>query len=268
MPAFPFDRKPLVGVVHLAPLPGSPRWKPVGGRGMGALIEDAVARARAFVDAGFDGLIVENYGDAPFFKGAVPAETIAALTLATRAVIDAAGKKPVGVNVLRNDARAALGIAAATGARFVRVNVLSGVAATDQGIVEGDAASVVRAREALAPEVGIWADVHVKHARPLDTDDIRRAAENARERGLADVLLVSGDATGHAPDEAKIRRAREGAARAPLLLGSGLTAEACPRLAPLIDGAVVASSVLEEGRAGNKVVPARARALVEAFRRA
>jgi len=222
----------------------------------------------AFLDAGFDGLIVENHGDVPFFKTNVPPETIAALALCTREVVKLALGKPVGVNVLRNDARAALGVAVAAGASFVRVNVHTGVAATDQGIVEGAAAETLRARDALGGRIAIWADVHVKHARPLDSTDVRRAAEDARERGLADVLLVSGEATGHAPDEAHVKRAREGAGQVPLLLASGLQAETCTRLVPLVDGAVAASDALEGGRAGAPVSPSRARALVDAFRRA
>lgn len=264
----PFSKKPIVGVIHLPGLPGSPRWRAAGSPAVATIVEDAVRRARAFLEAGFDGLIVENYGDTPFFKKDVPAETIAALALCTREVVLAAGERPVGVNVLRNDARAALGVAVATGARFIRVNVHTGAAATDQGIVEGEAAATLRARDMLGAKVAIWADVHVKHARPLDSDDVKRAASDAADRGLADVLLVSGSGTGHAPEDAHIKRAREGAGQAPILIASGLKAETCARLVPLVDGAVVASDALEGGRAGAPVAAARARALVDAFRAA
>jgi membrane complex biogenesis BtpA family protein len=262
-----FSRKPIVGVVHLPGLPGSPAWRSEGSPPVGAIVEKALACARGFLEAGFDGLIVENYGDVPFFKTSVPPETIAALALCTREIVAISRGKPVGVNVLRNDARAALGVALATGASFVRINVHTGVAATDQGIVEGQAAETIRARDALEAKIAIWADVHVKHARPLDSTDVKRAAADARERGLADVLLVSGDGTGSAPDEAHVKRAREGSGDVPLLLASGLSAGNCARLVPLVDGAVAASDALEGGRAGAPVVPARARALVEAFRR-
>ncbi len=256
-----------MGVVHLPGLPGSPAWRALGSPPVAAIVEQAVARARDFLDAGFDGLIVENYGDAPFFKTSVPPETVAALTLCTREVVTLARGKPVGVNVLRNDARAALGVALATGASFVRINVHTGTAATDQGIIEGDAAETLRVRDALGARVAIWADVHVKHARPLDSTDVKRAAADAWERGRADVLLVSGEGTGSAPEEDHVKRARAGAGSVPLLLASGLTAGNCARLVPLVDGAVAASDALEGGRAGAPVVPARARALVEAFRR-
>ncbi len=268
MLAFPFAQKPIVGVVHLPGLPGSPAWRAAGSPSVSSIVALALERARAFLDAGMDGLIVENYGCVPFFKSGVPPETVAALTLCTRSVVELAGTNPVGVNVLRNDARAALGVAVATGASFIRVNVHTGVAATDQGILEGDAAGTMRARDALGARVAIWADVHVKHARPLDSDDVKRSAQDAWERGLADAILVSGEGTGHAPTEAHVRRAREGAGSVPLLLASGLRPETCASLVPLVDGAIVASSALEGGRAGARVVPERARALVDAFRRA
>jgi membrane complex biogenesis BtpA family protein len=263
-----------VGVVHLPALPGSPGFVAAGRPPLETILAFARRQAQGFLDAGFDGLIVENYGDAPFFKESVPPESIAALALALREVLGVAKKKPVGVNVLRNDARAALGLAVVTGAAFVRVNVHCGAAATDQGIVEGRASETLRVRDLLGAStpgergVAIWADVHVKHARPLDSDDVQRAAQDAAERGLADAVLVSGAATGEAPARSHVERARRGVGRVPLLLASGLKAESCAELAPLLDGAIVASDALEGGRAGAPLDPGRARALVKAFRAA
>ena len=119
-----------IGVIHLSPLPGSPGFK----GDLQACLTAAASDARLLTEAGFDSLIVENFGDAPFFSDAVPAVTVAAMTRAVAAVTEVAGV-PVGVNVLRNDARSALAIAAATGASFIRVNVLSGIMTTDQGLL-------------------------------------------------------------------------------------------------------------------------------------
>lgn len=264
--------KPLVGVVHLPPLPGSPRYR---GASLDPVLDFARRQAAGLLEAGFDGLVVENYGDAPFFAGSVPPETVAALAVVAREVVLVAGGAPVGVNVLRNDARAALGVAVVAGARFVRVNVHSGVAATDQGIVEGRAADTLRARELLRASgqdpgraVAIWADAHVKHARPLDSDDVARAASDLAERGLADAVLVSGSGTGHAPQASHVVRARTGTGAVPLLIASGLSVGNCGELVPLVDGAIAASDALEGGHAGAPVDPARARALVKAFRAA
>src|SRR3989441_1200801 len=159
---FSARRKLFIGVVHLLPLPGSPRW----GEGIKGLIERAVADARAYERGGADAVIVENFGDAPFTKGGVPPETVAAMA-AAGAAVRAAVRLPVGFNVLRNDARAALGLCAACGGSFIRVNVHAGVMLTDQGLMEGNAYETVRYRQQLCPQAQILADVHVKHAAPL-----------------------------------------------------------------------------------------------------
>ncbi len=261
----------LIGAVHLQPLPGSPRWAAAGRPPLARLLERARADARAYLEAGFDGLIVENYGDVPFFK-VVPPETVAALGRCAREVVEVAGEHPVGVNVLRNDAHAALACAVASGARFVRVNVHASAAVTDQGLIEGAAAATLRLREALGAgptgphPVAILADVHVKHARPLGDDDVARAAADAFERGLADALILSGPATGEAPRAEALQAVRAALPQAPLLLGSGLTPHNCPDLARRCDGAIVGSAAEAEGVAGNPVDPARARAVVAAFR--
>ena len=172
MPRLELPRPYLVGVVHLAPTPGSPRFR----TGFDRVLERAVADAEALASGGCDALLVENFGDVPFHAERVPPETIAAMALALSAVRESAPGLPVGVNVLRNDARAALGLCAVTGAAFLRVNVHCGVVATDQGMVEGRAAETLRERARLARTTAILADVHVKHGRTLHETSLRRAA--------------------------------------------------------------------------------------------
>ena len=154
-------------------LPGAPRWA----GSLDAVCEAAAADAAAYAAGGVDAVIVENFGDVPFTRERVEAETVAGMALAGAAVKGACGL-PVGFNVLRNDVRSALGLAAVCGGAFVRVNVLCGAAATDQGVIEGDSYGVMRARQALCPEAEVWADVHVKHATPLGDEGIGEAAED------------------------------------------------------------------------------------------
>ena len=145
-------------MVHLEPLPGAPGF----GGSMSVVLERALTDARALVEAGYDGIMVENFGDAPFFADDVPKVSIAAMALAI-AEVSSAGL-PTGVNVLRNDGLGALAIAAATEASFIRVNVLSGMMYTDQGPIIGQAARIARTRRELSPSTAIIADVFVKHA--------------------------------------------------------------------------------------------------------
>ena len=274
MIALDFAHTPaLVGVLHLPPLPGSPRWLQAGCPAWETLDRRVEADARRYAEAGVDGLIVENFGDAPFFKTAPP-ETVAALTRLARVVRAAAPNLPLGINVLRNDAHAALAIAVAAQAQFIRVNVHTGIAATDQGLSEGRAAETARLREALGAgpngphPVALFADVHVKHARTLHSDSLPHAAVDTARRGLADAVIVSGIATGSPPSPDDLRAVRDLDPTCPLWLGSGLTPARCAELAPLLDGAIAASYALVDGQAGNPVDPERARHLVTAFREA
>jgi membrane complex biogenesis BtpA family protein len=252
-------RKLLIGVVHLLPLPGSPRW----GGSMDAVIDAAKADAVAYERGGADAIIVENFGDAPFAKDSVPAETVAAMSAAGLAVRMAVGL-PLGFNVLRNDAHAALALCAACGGSFIRVNILSGVMVTDQGVIEGRAFEVLRARRALAPEVKILADVHVKHAAPLAPMSIAQAALDTVERGLADALVVSGAGTGKATDPAKALEVKRACPGVPVLIGSGATADTVRAFEGAADGFIVGSSLKRGGVLANPVDARR----VAAMRRA
>ena len=151
----------LIGMVHALPLPGSPSYRPPST----AIVERAVADAVVLEQSGFDAVLVENYGDAPFFPDQVPPVTVASLARVVSAVKDSV-TVPVGVNVLRNDALAAMSIAAACDARFIRVNVLSSMMYTDQGPIVGQAARLARLRAALDPGIEVLADLFVKHATP------------------------------------------------------------------------------------------------------
>jgi membrane complex biogenesis BtpA family protein len=251
----------LVGMVHLEPLPGAPRWA----GSLERVIERARADARRLEDAGFDAVLVENYGDVPFFGGSVAAHTVAAITAAVCAV-RAAVEVPVGVNVLRNDVEAAVGIAAATGARFVRANVHTGSMWTDQGLVEGRAAHTLRLRDRLGADAAILADVHVKHAMPAGGVLLENAASDAWHRGLADALLVTGAGTGAATRGADVTAVRSAVPGAPVLVASGVTPETVRDALVAASGVIVGSAVMQDGAAGAGVDPERARALVRAAR--
>jgi len=247
-------------MVHLAPLPGAPRWR----GSMEEVIERALADARALEDGGVDAVLVENYGDVPFFAGRLPAESVAGLTAAVVAVRGEVRVR-VGVNALRNDAAAALAVAAATGASFIRVNVHAGGMYTDQGWIEGRAADTLRLRERLCPEVAILADVHVKHATPPPGVGLGEAARDAWERGFADALIISGAGTGEPTSLDHIRRVRDRLSDAPLIVGSGVTAETIAEVLAAADAAIVGTA-LQRGGTGTVVELAKVRRLVEAAR--
>jgi membrane complex biogenesis BtpA family protein len=256
-------RKTLIGVIHLAPLPGSPRWQ----GNLEKIIARAMSDAKAYAAGGVHAVIVENFGDVPFTKGCVGPETIAAMTAVGRAVRESVSL-PIGFNILRNDARAALAVSAACGGSFIRVNVHSGAMLTDQGLIEGCAYETLRYRKTICPQAAIFADVHVKHAVPLGDWALEDAARDTLERGLADALIVSGSGTGIAADRAKVERVRRVCPTAPLLLGSGVTVENVAEYLPLANGFIVGTSLKVRGLLHNPVDPKRVAALARAMRNA
>ena len=256
-----FGGNAVIGMVHVAALPGAPAYS----GSMQAIVSAAMRDARALRDGGCDAIAFENFGDRPFFKDHVPAETVAALTRVIVEVV-AEVKMPFGVNVLRNDAASAIAIAAATGAAFIRINVHTGAMLTDQGIIEGRAAETLRKRAAIAPDVLIFADHMVKHATPMVPLDEVQAAKDLRHRGFADAIIVSGAETGAEPDRASFARVREALSGTPILIGSGLTEANAGTFADA-DGAIVGTSIKIDGRVEAPVDPDRVKRLVAAFKR-
>jgi membrane complex biogenesis BtpA family protein len=252
---------PVIGVVHLLPLPGSPRYK----GSMAEIVARAKSDALAYARGGVDGLVVENYGDTPFLKEGLPPETVAALACCAAEVRDVA-KLPLGVNALRNDARAALGVAAAVGAVFARVNIHAGVVATDQGLIEGRAPETLRLRRLLGVPIAIAADVHVKHGRPLFAESIGEAARDLAVRAGADAIIVSGAATGAPADPADLEAVRAAAPGTPLLAGSGVRIETVARILEVADAVIVGTAMKRGGRTEAPVDPARVRSFTRAAR--
>ena len=249
----------LIGVIHLAPLPGSPRHS----LPMDEIVSRAVEDARVLREAGFDAVIIENYGDAPFTAESIPATSIAGLSIAAHAVRTSVGMK-TGINALRNDPIAALSIAAAAGASFIRVNVHTGVYATDQGIIQGRAHETLRYRKQLGTRIAILADVHVKHACPISDGDIARAAQDAAYRGLADALIVTGPATGSPADLEDLRRVAAAVPDRRVFVGSGTTSANVGTLLSAASGVIVGTSIKSGGKTENPVDPQAARSFIRA----
>ena len=259
----------LIGVIHLPALAGAPSANQLSAE---KILERAchlaVQEARVLERAGFEALIIENYGDGPFFKAAVPAETTASMAVIAQTV-KASVKIPIGLNFLRNDAASALATAAVTGCEFIRVNVLSGVVATDQGLIEGCAAELLRDRTRLRSSVMIFADAHVKHAKTLSSDDLATMIEDLVLRAQADAVIVTGKGTGKSVDMLELEEAATAcrSVGAPLYVGSGSTPENISELRRFCDGVIVSSSLRKMGIAGAPLDLKAVSAFVRAYKR-
>lgn len=254
-------KQPIIGVVHLLPLPTSPRW----GGSLKEVIARAEKEATALAAGGVDGIIIENFFDAPFTKGRVNSAVVSAMTLIVDRIQDLV-TLPIGLNVLRNDGLSAMAIASCTNAQFIRVNVLTGAMATDQGLIEGNAYELLRYRRELEADVAILADVLVKHARPLGTPNLTTAVQDTIERGLADAVILSGWATGSPPSVEDVELAAAAAGDTPVLIGSGASWDNIAQLMQAADGAIVASSLKRNGKITESIDPIRVAQFVETAR--
>lgn len=253
---------PIIGVVHLLPLPTSPRW----GGSLKAVIDRAEQEAVALASGGVDGLIVENFFDAPFPKDCVDPAVVSAMSVVVQRLNNLV-TLPIGINILRNDAHSAMAIATCVQAQFIRVNVLSGVMATDQGLIEGQAHQLLRYRRELGSDVKILADVLVKHARPLGSPNLTTAVTETIERGLADGIILSGWSTGSPPSLEDLELASAAANGTPVFIGSGASWENIPQLIQAADGVIVSSSLKRRGQIEQPIDPIRVSQFVEAMRR-
>lgn len=248
-------------MLHVPALPGSP-----GSRLSWPEIQSFVDRdAATLVEGGVDALMIENFGDTPFFPHRVPPQTITYLTVLARRIATQFPRHPLGVNVLRNDGLAALAIADAAGARFIRVNVYTGARVADQGLLQGEAHLIQSLKRQLGSAVAVFADVQVKHSAPLAAErPIADEIEDTVLRGGAAGVIISGSATGKPTSLADVRNARKAAAGAVVLVGSGVTASNVRAFLRHAGAVIVGSSLKEKGRVGSPVELSRVLQLVAA----
>jgi uncharacterized protein len=252
---------PVIGVVHLLPLPSACRWQ----GDFQAVVARAEQEATALAAGGAHGLIVENFFDAPFAKSQVDPAVVSAMSLVVHRLQQLV-TLPIGINVLRNDARSALAIATCTNAKFIRVNVLTGVMATDQGLIEGEAHALLRYRRELGADVKILADVLVKHASPVGSNhNLAAVVQDTIHRGLADGVILSGLATGAPPSLEELAQARAAAGNTPLFIGSGADLDNIAALMGSADGVIVSSSLKRKGQIEQPIDPIRVREFVTAL---
>jgi len=255
--------KPVIGMIHLWPLPGAPGYS---GYGMQTILDHAFRDAEALVQGGVNGLIVENMWDLPYYVGnQVAPEAMTAQAVAAAEVVKSF-PVPVGINVIHNGGVVCLAIAVAAGARFIRVCIFTGARVWDTGELDhGCAATLVRKRKELhAEHIHIFADVDKKHSVAFPGLTLSTHIAWTEFYG-ADALIVTGRMTGEAPDVEEVREASELAHR-PVLVGSGTDEKNIAAFLRHADGVIVGSSLKKEGVMENPVDVTRVRRFVDAVR--
>jgi membrane complex biogenesis BtpA family protein len=247
--------QPLIGVIHLPALPGYP-----DSPGLAAVVAHALAELATYRVAGLDGVLVENEHDWPH-RVEAGRETIAVMSVVTRALVAAADRLPVGIEILLNDPEASLAVAHAAGADFIRSDYFADeMSRPEYGAMRIAPEEVIAYRTRIGAErVLVLADIQVKYAQMLTPRTLADSARDASARG-ADTIVVTGSQTGEAPTPEDVLAAREGADGCPVLVGSGLAPGNAPELLAVADGAIVGTSMMRAGRATPEQVAAVAAA--------
>jgi hypothetical protein len=241
-------KKPIVGMLHLKPLPGSPVYD---GSGLDSVIEAALEDAEALVAGGINALEVENYNDLSYFPNTAPPETVASMSIVAREVKKQFPDIPLGICLL-SDPKASLAVAHTVGAKFVRSTFFTEAAVDVSGLVLRKPHEILRYRKFLDPSIKIFADIHIKHAAPLANRPIEESAYDAAYF-LADGVLISGSHTGKSTSLNDVKKVKSVLPEFPVLIGSGINKNNVKELFKFADGAVAGTSLKKDGETCNKV---------------
>lgn len=262
------EQKPIIGMVHLRPLPGSPLYN-AKERNVYNIIEIAVEEAKLLESGGVDGLQIENIWDYPFQKGSdIGHETTAVMTAAAVKVREAVGI-PIGINCHLNGGVQSVAAAVASGAKWVRIFEWVNAYVSHAGILEGIGGQVDRYRKMLQAEndIKFLCDVNVKHGSHFIISDrsISEQARDAESEG-AEGLIVTGFETGIAPTPDKVKEFADSVS-IPVILGSGTTKENAADLLTYADGAIVGSYFKDDNNWKNPVSEARTKAFMDVVKK-
>ena len=238
----------VYGVVHLQSLPGSPSNR----ISLDEIIDHAQEDVNNLIFGGVDGIIIENFGDTPFVKDDISKRTLASFTTVVEN-LSIERDINVGINVLRNDGIAALSIAEATKSNFVRINVLNNTMFTDQGIIEGKSHEINQFKSTLNNLVEIYADVFVKHAVPPPGSKIENHTAELIHRAGADVVIVTGDGTGHEINMNELEKVRNIVPEGKLAIGSGVNSSNVVAYQELADILIIGTSFKFDNNVSKKV---------------
>jgi membrane complex biogenesis BtpA family protein len=245
--------KPVVAVIHVGALPGTPR----NTQTVPELINTARREAKLYRESGVDGVIIENMHDVPYLRGKVGPEIVAAMTAIGGEVKIEYGL-PVGIQILAGANIEAMAVAHAAGLDFIRAEGFAYAHVADEGIIEASAAELLRYRRMIgAAHVQVWTDVKKKHAAHAITADVSlgATAESVEFMG-ADCVIVTGSVTGEPPKVADVQEAKSHC-HLPVFLGSGISNNNIKDFYNDSDGFIIGSSFKVDGLWSNTIDPSR-----------
>ena len=255
--------KPIIGMVHVMPLPGTPKYQ----GSLQQIIDFACREAETLLTGGVDGIQIENQFDRPYLKPSdIGYETIAYMSSIT-STISRLVNIPYGVHIMMNGVEQAIAVAHSCNAKWVRVYELANAYISNSGAIEAAGPKALRYRRMLgADDVMVFGDFHVKHGSHFVVQDrsIEELAHDVEACG-GDALILTGTSTGKAPEVEDARQIQK-ASSLPLFIGSGFTLGNAPQFLPYIDGVIVGSALKQDGILENPTDPDRVKKMMDVVR--
>lgn len=255
-------KKPVIAMVHLGALPGTPLHDGAGG--VEAILRGAEADLAALQAAGVDAVMFGNENDRPY---ELKVDTASTATMAY--VIGRLRDRitvPFGVNVLW-DPMATMALAAATGAAFVR-EIFTGTYASDMGLWAPDAGAARRYGARLGAEVATLYNVSAEFAGSLDPRPLPDRARSAVFSSVPDAVLVSGAITGEAARMEDLEAVKRVLPTTPVLANTGVKHATVAEVLRISDGCIVGSALKVGGDTWAAVDPERAKDFMDRARAA
>ncbi len=258
---FTFNDKKLIAMVHVLPLPGTPRY----GGSVQNIIDKALEEAEIYRNAGVDAIMIENMHDVPYLKREVGHEISTMMALIAEK-IKSATKLPVGMQILAGANIAAISAAHTAGIDFIRAEGFVFGHVADEGFFESDAGELMRYRKKIGAEkIRVFTDIkkkHSSHSITADTSVVETA--KAAEFFITDGVIITGSATGEATSIVDIVEVKKNV-KCPVLIGSGLTTENIEKYFNFADGFIVGSYFKRDGYWANEIDTSRVNKFVEKF---
>ena len=251
--------KPIIGVVHVYALPGTPNYN----GNVRKIIEHAKMEALIYKNNGIDLIAIENMHDVPYLKRAVGPEITAMMSIIGYEVKNFTNL-PCGIQILAGANKEALAAANSAGLDFIRAEGFVFAHVADEGLIESDAGNLLRYRKQIEAEnILIFTDIKKKHSSHAITSDVDiTETAIAAEFFLSDGVIVTGSTTGKEPDANEVKNVKD-AVNIPLIIGSGITINNIEKYYRNADAFIIGSHFKKAGSWKNEVDNTRVKNFME-----
>lgn len=251
--------KPIIGMVHIHALPGTPSYK----GNVTNIIENAVNEAKIYLEAGIDSIIIENMHDVPYLNKKVGPE-ISTIMSIIGYEIKHKTKLPVGIQILAGANNEAIAAANSAGLDFIRAEGFVFGHFADEGLINADAGELLRYRKMIdADNLLIFTDIKKKHSSHSITSDVTiEETAKAAEFFMSDGLIITGTSTGKEADLDQVKSVKK-ATKLPLLIGSGITEKNLESYFPFCDAMIIGSYFKKNGDWKNSVDDLRVKSFMK-----